>query len=105
MPARVREIADDVWELLLRLAADGGDTPAVRASLDAARERYLAMHAEAEAIVQSAIVAAKRREGAAEPAAGAGRRAAPGPHRPPHPAAPPPAPARPRDHPARKIAR
>ncbi|MET0816146.1 MAG: sulfotransferase [Solirubrobacteraceae bacterium] len=68
VPARVREIADDVWELLLRLAADGGDTPAVRASLDSARERYLAMHAEAEAIVQSAIVAAKRREGADGPA-------------------------------------
>ena len=68
VPARVREIADDVWELLLRLAADGGDTPAVRASLDSARERYLARHAAAEAIVQSAIVAAKRREGADGPA-------------------------------------
>ena len=68
VPARVREIADDVWELLLQLAAEGGDTPAVRASLDTARERYLAMHAEAEAIVQSVIVAAKRREGADGPA-------------------------------------
>jgi hypothetical protein len=68
VPARVREIADDVWELLLQLAAEGGDTPAVRASLDTARERYLAMHAEAEAIVQSAIIAAKRREGADGPA-------------------------------------
>ena len=52
---------------MLQLAADGGDTPAVRASLDAARERYLAMHAEAEAIAQSAIVAAKRRDGAGGP--------------------------------------
>ena len=59
----------DVWELLLQLAAEGGDTPAVRASLDAARERYVAMHAEAEAIAQSAIVAAKRRDGAGGPAA------------------------------------
>jgi hypothetical protein len=72
VPARVREIADDVWDLLLQLAAEGGDTPAVRASLDAARERYLAMHAEAEAIAQSAIVAAKRRDGAGGPAAAPG---------------------------------
>ena len=72
VPARVRELADEVWELMLQLAADGGDTAAVRAALDGARERYLALHAEAEAIVQSAIVAAKRRDGAGGPPRGAG---------------------------------
>ena len=36
----------------------------MRGALDDARERYLELHAEAEAIAQSAIVAAKRRDGA-----------------------------------------
>jgi hypothetical protein len=64
VPERVRALADEVWELMLRLAADGGDTSAVRDALDDARARYLALHAEAEEIAQSAIVAAKRRDGA-----------------------------------------
>ncbi len=74
VPERVRDLAEEVWALMLGLAAAGGDTQAVRAALDDARERYLALHAEAEAIAQSAIVAAKRRDGgagAAKPAAGA----------------------------------
>lgn len=76
VPERVRDLADDVWGLTLQLATDGGDTPAVRTALDDARERYLALHAEAEAIAQSAIVAAKRRDHAGGGAAG-GRGAAP----------------------------
>jgi hypothetical protein len=71
VPERVRDLAEEVWALMLGLAAARGDTPAVREALDDARERYLALHAEAEAIAQSAIVAARRREGgsaASEPA-------------------------------------
>jgi hypothetical protein len=74
VPERVRDLAEEIWALMLGLAAAGGDTPAVRGALDDARERYLELHAEAEAIAQSAIVAAKRRDGAgggSRPAAGA----------------------------------
>jgi hypothetical protein len=64
VPERVRDLADEVWELMLGLARDGGDTVAVRAALDDARVRYVALHAEAEAIAHSAIAAARRRNGA-----------------------------------------
>ena len=64
VPERVRDLAEEVWAQMAGLAGAGGDTPAVRAALDDARERYLALHAEAEAIAQSAIVAATRRDGA-----------------------------------------
>jgi len=67
VPERVRELAEEVWVLMLRLAADGGDSPATQDALDDARGHYAAIHAEAEAIVQSAIVAAKRRTDASAP--------------------------------------
>jgi hypothetical protein len=75
VPEHVRDLAEEVWALMLGLAAAGGDTGPARASLDEARERYLALHLEAEAIVQSAIVAAKRRDGAAAGPSRAGARA------------------------------
>jgi hypothetical protein len=51
VPPRVVEIADWAWEALLKLDRD---------ALDAARTDFAALHAEAEAIAQSAITAAKR---------------------------------------------
>ena len=52
LPA-VRDMADDVWERVQRLAAPGGDDEALRAGLDAVRADYDRMYAEAEAIAQS----------------------------------------------------
>ena len=72
VPARLRDLADDVWGLMAQLAVEGGDAPSARAALDDARARYIDLYAEAEALAQSTIVAAKRRDGA-------GRRGARGP--------------------------
>jgi hypothetical protein len=70
VPARVRDLADEVWAELNLLAEPGADAAAVAARLDAARERYGAMHAEAEAIAQSAVTAVRprRKKPAAAPA-------------------------------------
>ena len=61
VPPRVRDLAEDVWRRLQPLASDDGDSPASRAALDEARGAYAALYAEAEAIAQSSITAAKRR--------------------------------------------
>jgi hypothetical protein len=68
VPAAVRELADEVWRRLLLLAEPGGDTAAVCAKLDAARDSYLTLHAEAEAIAQSAVTAVKPRRPASKQA-------------------------------------
>jgi hypothetical protein len=57
VPADIRELADHVWEELGRLPA-GDEDPA---ALDAAREAYVAMYDEAEALAYSSIGAARRK--------------------------------------------
>jgi hypothetical protein len=68
VPKRVRDLADEVWVHLQRLAEPGADASALAAELDAASERYQALHAEAEAIAQSSITAVKPRRKKAAPA-------------------------------------
>ena len=60
VPPRLQEMAEGVWEQLLPLTTPGGDAAATHAALDTARDDFHALHAEAEAIAQSAITAAKR---------------------------------------------
>ena len=60
VPPRVVELAERVWQDVIPLAEPGGDSPAAHASLDADSEAFQAMYAEAEAIAQSSITAAKR---------------------------------------------
>jgi hypothetical protein len=57
--ARVRDMAEDVWRQAQALTDE--DTPEVRAALDEARAAYRALYAEAEAIAQSSVTAAKQR--------------------------------------------
>jgi hypothetical protein len=64
-PEDVRELAQEVWEQLCVLAERGGFDDDAQARLDAARERYTSMYADAEALAQSSADAA-RREGARE---------------------------------------
>jgi hypothetical protein len=61
VPASVRDIAEDVWRLVQSLALPGGDTCAAWTELDRARSSYIELYAEAEAIAQSSVTAAKRR--------------------------------------------
>jgi hypothetical protein len=59
LPARLREQADEVWDAVCALA----DAPAAdgAARLDALRAEYVDLYAEAEAIAQSSIAAARTR--------------------------------------------
>jgi len=68
VPARVSEMGESVWERMQALALPGGDGEAARPALDAARADYLALYAEAEAIAQSSVMAARSR-GRRKPAA------------------------------------
>ena len=43
VPARLREIAEETWRALSKLAEPGGDTPDVHALLDEVREAYVAL--------------------------------------------------------------
>jgi hypothetical protein len=61
VPARVRDMAEQVWQVLQPLADPGGDTPELHARLDEARRAYGELYAESEAIAQSSITAAKPR--------------------------------------------
>jgi hypothetical protein len=61
-PASVCDLAEEVWALLQPLADPGGDNDESRAALDAARARYGAFYADAEAISQSSVTAAKPRK-------------------------------------------
>ena len=72
VPARLREIAEETWRGLSKLAEPGGDTPDVHALLDEVRESYVAFYDEAEAVAQSSVIARPARG----PAAGAGGAAA-----------------------------
>jgi hypothetical protein len=60
VPARLREIAEETWRGLDKLAEPGGDTPDVHALLDEVRESYVACYDEAEAVAQSSVIAARR---------------------------------------------
>jgi hypothetical protein len=60
-------MAEEVWGLLQPLADPGGDSAEAHAALDAARERYGALYAEAEAISQSSVTAANPRKKAQKP--------------------------------------
>jgi hypothetical protein len=68
IPARVRELGEPVWERLQRLALAGGDTPEAHRELDAAHAAYQVLYAEAEAIAQSSVMAARPRKKAPAPA-------------------------------------
>ena len=61
VPAHLRDLADGVWQQLQPLAEPDGDTPAAAAGLDAAHDAYTQLYAEAEAISQSSVAAAKAR--------------------------------------------
>lgn len=59
-PDGVRELAQEVWEQLCVLAERGGFDEDAQARLDAAREHYVRMYADAEALAQSSADAARR---------------------------------------------
>jgi hypothetical protein len=62
VPARVRDMAEEVWGLLQPLADPGGDNAETHARLDAARASYGELYEEAEAISQSSVVAVRPRK-------------------------------------------
>lgn len=61
VPASVRDLAEDVWARLARLA-EGGESAEAHGRLDEAHAAYDALYAEAEAIAQSSVTAAKPRK-------------------------------------------
>jgi hypothetical protein len=62
VPEALRAQADEVWELVSRLAdGDERGDRSVYDALDAARDAYVTLYDEAEAIARSSIVAARRR--------------------------------------------
>src|SRR4051794_30417146 len=65
VPGALRELAEETWRGLSKLAEPGGDTADVHALLDEVREAYISFYDEAEAVAQSSVVAA-RRQGQAE---------------------------------------
>jgi hypothetical protein len=83
VPARLRDIAEESWQALNKLADEGGDRPDVHASLDEMRAAYAAFYEEAEAVASSSSLAA-RREGYADGAAGRPPMVARGADRIPH---------------------
>jgi hypothetical protein len=60
LPAALRAQADEVWALVARLALEP-DATAIAARLDELRVAYTELYAEAEAIAQSSIAAARGR--------------------------------------------
>jgi hypothetical protein len=60
IPDGLRELADEVWELMSILAEDGADHGPVIERLEAARAAYIVLYEDAEAIAQSSVVAARR---------------------------------------------
>jgi hypothetical protein len=60
VPDRLRELAEETWTGLSKLAEPRGDTPDVHALLDEVREAYVAFYDEAEAVAQSSVIAARR---------------------------------------------
>jgi hypothetical protein len=76
VPARLREIAEETWQHLDRLADEDGDVPAVHERLDELRTAYVDLYGEAEAIAQSTALAARREGLARQPVPAAVRHAA-----------------------------
>lgn len=67
VPARMRDLTEEVWERLRRLAEpDGAADPEVAAGLDDAHARFAELYAEAEAIAQSSVTAVKPRKAPAQ---------------------------------------
>ncbi|WP_370248405.1 sulfotransferase family protein [Nocardioides sp.] len=60
VPARLREIAEEAWQHLDRLADPDGDVPAVHDVLDQLRAAYGTLYDEAEAISASTALASHR---------------------------------------------
>lgn len=80
VPTRLRELADETWQHLDKLAAPDGDVAATHEALDQVRAAYADFYADCEAISESSAVAARR--------AATNRAARPAPHE--QPPAPPP---------------
>lgn len=62
MPTALRDQADNVWELLCRLAEPDAHGDDIFSRLDEARRAYADLYEEAEAIAQSSVLAAERME-------------------------------------------
>jgi hypothetical protein len=78
VPATLRPLLEETWRQASQLPDPGGDNEAVRASLDELRASYLRLYADAEAIAQSSLLAARPQRGGALGRAGkAGRSALP----------------------------
>jgi hypothetical protein len=65
VPTRLRDLAEETWQNLDKLAVEGGDTPDIHDRLDELRAAYAELYDEAEAIASSSALAA-RREGKAQ---------------------------------------
>jgi hypothetical protein len=65
VPAALRELAEETWQVLDGLAAEGGDTAQAHAASDQLRVAYDEMYADAEAFAHSTTLA-QRRTAAAE---------------------------------------
>ncbi len=59
VPTRLREFADETWQVLDRFADPGGDTPEARATLEQIRDAYAEFYDTAEAITQSTAASAR----------------------------------------------
>jgi hypothetical protein len=76
IPEPLQEQADQLWELAQQLAGDGAEDGALHARLDGLRTAYGELYAEAEAIAQSSVAAARlARPAAARPKPPAAARA------------------------------
>jgi hypothetical protein len=60
VPARLRELADETWQVLDGLAEPGGDTAESRETCDQLRAAYAEQYGEAEAFAQSTVLARSR---------------------------------------------
>jgi hypothetical protein len=59
VPSVVEDLAERVWEQLSALTASDGDDDDRRKALDALREEYVGLYADAEAIADSSVLAAE----------------------------------------------
>jgi hypothetical protein len=67
IPDGLRELADEVWELVSRLVEDGADgDEQLTERLEEARAAYIRLYEDAEAIAQSSVTAAGHHAGARE---------------------------------------
>ena len=87
VPALLRDLAQETWEVLDRMAEEGGDTVKARAACDLLRVTYGEMYADAEAFAHSTTLAQRRtaaadarRKAEADHASGARRAADLVPH-------------------------